>query len=380
MESVTASMADATIFTKPGAAEAVASSSTPVEGADKAPVLSMAASGPTEYKLKELAGELLPEPMLQENPGRFVIFPIQNQPMWDMYKKAEACFWTAEELDLNHDLKDWGNLTDNERHFLTHVLAFFAASDGIVNENLAMNFSTEVQISEARCFYGFQIAIENIHSEVYSLLIDTYIRDAEMKEKALNAIETIPCVKTKADWAMQWINADNASFAERVIAFAVVEGIFFSGSFCAIFWIKKRGMMPGLCTSNELISRDEGMHCDFACLMYKQMVNKLPPARVLAIIKDAVAIEQNFVSEALPVELIGMNSSLMCEYIEFCADRLLEALECPKHWGTANPFDWMTLISLQGKTNFFEKRVSEYAKAGVGVAAEEQKFCMDADF
>jgi len=383
METVTTQMADATIFEKPGAgAAATSSSSSSSDAAARAasPVLSMSASGPSEYKLKELRGELAPEPMLMENPGRFVIFPIQNQPMWDMYKKAEACFWTAEELDLNHDLKDWANLSDNERHFLTHVLAFFAASDGIVNENLAMNFSTEVQVPEARCFYGFQIAIENIHSEVYSLLIDTYIKDLVMKDKALRAIETIPCVKVKADWAMQWIDAKNASFAERVIAFAVVEGIFFSGSFCAVFWIKKRGMMPGLCTSNELISRDEGMHCDFACLMYKQMVNKLPPARVLEIITDAVNIEKHFVTEALPVELIGMNSKQMCEYIEFCADRLLESLGCPKHFLTVNPFDWMTLISLQGKTNFFEKRVSEYAKAGVGVDEADQKFCMDADF
>lgn len=335
---------------------------------------------PTTFKEQEAAGMLLPEPMLQKTLSRFVIFPIQNKPMWDMYKKAEACFWTAEELDLNYDLKDWDKLSDNERHFLTHVLAFFAASDGIVNENLALNFAAEVQTPEARCFYGFQIAMENIHSEVYSLLIDSYIRNAKTKHNALRAIETLPCVKTKAEWAMQWMDASKASFAERVVAFATVEGIFFSGSFCAIFWIKKRGMMPGLCTSNELISRDEGMHCDFACLMYKQMVNKLPPLRVLAIIQDAVSIEQDFVSKALPVELIGMNSSLMKQYITFCADRLLEALGCPKHWNTANPFDWMTLISLQGKTNFFEKRVSEYAKAGVGVDKEDQKFCIDADF
>ena len=335
---------------------------------------------PTHFKQEEAAGRLLPEPMLQETLSRFVIFPIQNKPMWDMYKRAEACFWTAEELDLTDDLQDWHKLTDNERHFLTHVLAFFAASDGIVNENLALNFLAEVQLPEARCFYGFQIAMENIHSEVYSLLIDTYIRDADAKHNALHAMEAVPCVKTKADWALQWVDAKNASFAERVVAFAVVEGIFFSGSFCAIFWLKKRGLMPGLCTSNELISRDEGMHCDFACLMYKQLVNKLPPSRVLDIVQDAVAIEQHFVTNALSVELIGMNASLMKQYIEFCADRLLLALNCDKHWGTANPFDWMTLISLQGKTNFFEKRVSEYAKAGVGVDAEEQKFCVDADF
>ena len=320
------------------------------------------------------------EPMLQNNPGRFVIFPIKNQPVWDMYKKAEACFWTAEELDLNHDLRDWGNLSDNERHFLTHVLAFFAASDGIINENLCCNFATEVHMVEARCFYGFQIAMENIHSEVYSLLIDTYIKDNTTKMQALSAIETFPCVKKKADWALRWCDAKKASFSERLVAFAAVEGIFFSGAFCAIFWVKKRGLMPGLCTSNELISRDEGLHCDFACLLYSQLVNKLPAARVTEIINAAVDIEKDFVTSALPVELIGMNSRLMCQYIEFCADRLLEALKVPKKWHTANPFEWMTLISLQGKTNFFEKRVSEYAKANVGVSAEEHTFALDCAF
>ena len=379
VEAATAAMADATIFTKPAGTAEPAAAAAAASTADLA-VKSMAVVEPTEYKKLEAAGKLAPEPMLQDNPGRFVIFPIQNQPVWDMYKKAEACFWTAEELDLNHDLKDWGNLSDNERHFLTHVLAFFAASDGIVNENLCGNFSTEVQIPEARCFYGFQIAIENIHSEVYSLLIDTYIKDNALKTKALSAIETIPCVKKKADWALQWCDANNASFGERLVAFAAVEGIFFSGSFCAVFWIKKRGMMPGLCTSNELISRDEGMHCDFACLLYSQLVNKLPAARVTEIIANAVEIEKEFVTSALPVELIGMNSGLMCQYIEFCADRLLEALGVPKKWETPNPFEWMTLISLQGKTNFFEKRVSEYAKAGVGVDEADQQFCLDADF
>ena len=266
------------------------------------------------------------EPLLQPTNDRFVVFPIRHQDMWDMYKKAEACFWTAEELDLSDDLNHWANLSDNERHFLTHVLAFFAASDGIVNENLAMNFMSEVQVAEARCFYGFQIAIENIHSEVYSLLIDTYVRDPVQKDKALRAIDTLPCVKDKAAWALQWANRDRATFAERLVAFAVVEGLFFSGSFCAIFWLKKRGLMPGLCTSNELISRDEGMHCDFACMLYGQLHNKLTQERVLEIVEDAVRIEKNFVTDALPVSLIGMNANLMSQYIEFCADRLLLAL------------------------------------------------------
>lgn len=334
----------------------------------------------SEYKLKELNGELLPEPYLIENPNRFVLFPIEEKDVWDMYKKAEASFWTAEELDLAHDLKDWDRLSDNERYFVSHVLAFFAASDGIVNENLAMNFSNEVQIPEARCFYGFQIAIENIHSEVYSLLIDTYIRDSKEKSRLLRAIDTIPCVQKKARWALQWCDSRYAAYAERCIAFAAVEGIFFSGSFCSVFWLKKRGLMPGFSFSNELISRDEGMHCDFACLMYSKLVNKLPESRIHAIVDDAVMIEKEFVRDSLPVELIGMNSTLMCQYIEFCADRLLEALGAAKMYGATNPFDWMDMISLQGKTNFFEKRVGEYAKSGVGVDAQDQVFTLEADF
>lgn len=334
----------------------------------------------TDHRRKELAGELLPEPLLQDNPGRFVLFPIQNAEVWDMYKKAEASFWTAEEIDLASDLDDWRKLNNNEKHFVSHILAFFAASDGIVNENLAANFATEVQIPEARCFYGFQIAVENIHSETYSLLIDTYIRDNKERSHLLNAIETVPCVQKKADWALQWCERENASFAERCVAFAAVEGIFFSGSFCAIFWLKKRGLMPGLCFSNELISRDEGLHCDFACLLYKQLVNKLPEERIAEIITNAVEIEKEFISDALPVELIGMNSNLMRQYIEFCADRLLVALGCSKHYGTANPFEWMEMISLQGKTNFFEKRVGEYQKAGVLGNKEDKSFDLDADF
>ncbi|KAL7543906.1 hypothetical protein ACHAWF_007481 [Thalassiosira exigua] len=334
----------------------------------------------SDHKLDELMGRHEEEPLLKENPGRFVLFPIQDPEIWQMYKKAEASFWTAEEIDLACDLKDWDSLTDNERHFVSHILAFFAASDGIVNENLAGNFATEVTSPEARCFYGFQIAVENIHSETYSLLIDTYIKDQVEKSHLLNAIETVPCVQKKARWALQWCDANHASFAERMIAFAAVEGIFFSGSFCAIFWLKKRGLMPGLCFSNELISRDEGMHCDFACLLYAKMVNKLPEERILKIVTDAVEIEKEFVVDALPVELIGMNSGLMCEYIEFCADRLLHALGCPKHYKVQNPFEWMEMISLQGKTNFFEKRVGEYAKSGVGVDKDDQVFDLDADF
>jgi ribonucleoside-diphosphate reductase subunit M2 len=297
-----------------------------------------------------------------------------------MYKKAEASFWTAEELDLAHDHKDWEKMTSNERHFVSHVLAFFAASDGIVNENLAMNFSSEMQSSEARCFYGFQIAIENIHSEVYSLLIDTYVRDPTEKTHLLNAIETVPCVQKKANWALKWCNRETASFAERIVAFAAVEGIFFSGSFCSIFWLKKRGLMPGLCFSNELISRDEGMHCDFACLIYNKLVNKLPQETIYEIVHNAGEIECEFVRDALPVELIGMNSRLMAQYIEFCADRLLVALNCAKKYNATNPFDWMDMISLQGKTNFFEKRVSEYSKSGVGVDAAQQVISFTEDF
>jgi len=321
------------------------------------------------------------EPILAENKDRFVIFPIKHNDIWDFYKKSEASFWTAEEIDLSNDTADWANkLNDNERHFIKHVLAFFAASDGIVNENLAINFLNEVQYPEARFFYGFQVMMENIHSETYSLLIDTYIKDPVEKDKLLHAVETVPCVGKKAEWALTWIN--NGSFAERLIAFAAVEGIFFSGSFCSIFWLKKRGLMPGLSFSNELISRDEGLHCDFACLLYTQHVkNKLPKEKVTKIITDAVVIEKEFVSDAIPVRLIGMNADLMCQYIEFCADRLLVALGCEKYYNAANPFDFMEMISLQGKTNFFEKRVAEYQKSGVMNNKEENNvFNLDEDF
>ncbi|MCC9135758.1 ribonucleoside-diphosphate reductase small subunit [Pontibacter silvestris] len=318
------------------------------------------------------------EPILKENPNRFVLFPIQHDEVWQMYKKAEASFWTAEEIDLGQDLKDWENLNDGERHFISHVLAFFAASDGIVNENLAVNFMNEVQIPEARCFYGFQIMMENIHSETYSLLIDTYVKKQSEKDHLFNALETVPAVGRKGEWALRWIESEN--FAERLIAFAAVEGIFFSGSFCSIFWLKKRGLMPGLTFSNELISRDEGLHCDFACLLYSMLQNKLPQERVVEIIKDAVSIEQEFVTDALPVDLIGMNAKLMSQYIEFVADRLLGELGCHKIYGSANPFDFMEMISLQGKTNFFEKRVGDYQKAGVLGDKDKNVFSLDEDF
>jgi ribonucleoside-diphosphate reductase beta chain len=322
------------------------------------------------------------EKILQENKDRFVLFPIRNDEIWKMYKKAEASFWTAEEIDLSHDQKDWERMNDNERHFVKHVLAFFAASDGIVNENLAVNFIREVQMPEARCFYGFQIMMENIHSETYSLLIDTYIKDPADKDKLFKAMETVPCVQKKAEWALRWISKKNASFAERLVAFAAVEGIFFSGSFCSIFWLKKRGLMPGLSFSNELISRDEGLHCDFACLLYNMLESKLSTERVHEIIADAVEIEKEFVSDALPVDLIGMNAKMMCQYIEFVADRLLISLGYHRLFNASNPFDFMELISLQGKTNFFEKRVAEYQKAGVMGGTKEQNhtFATDAEF
>nr|UDO47550.1 ribonucleoside-diphosphate reductase small chain [Pandoravirus massiliensis] len=394
------------------------------------------------------------EPLLRENPNRFVLFPISCPPIWEMYKKAEASFWPAEDVDLSGDMKHWDSLTGDERHFIKHVLAFFAASDGIVAENLAGRFMTEVQLPEARFFYGFQIAMENVHSvsrptlfptffcsyvivsraaaccvcargatsthththtqnlfrplvshfmcgrvyvarprtntqETYSLLIDTYVKDSVEKGYLFRAIDTMPSVKKKADWAMRWINKPGLdTFAERLVGFAAVEGIFFSGSFCAIFWLKKRGLMPGLTFSNELISRDEGLHCDFACLLYSMLVNKPPGNVPLQIITEAVEIEKEFVTESLPVALIGMNASLMCQYIEFVANRLLVALGCPKHYKATNPFPWMEMMSLDGKTNFFERRVGEYAKAGVRTTvAQDQKgaatatgFCLTAEF
>ena len=318
------------------------------------------------------------ELLLRENKDRFVILPIKYPAIWEMYKKCEASFWTAEEIDLSDDMKHWENMSQGERHFVSHVLAFFAASDGIVNENLAVNFMSEVQLPEARCFYGFQIMMENIHSETYALLIDTYVKDPAEKDRLFHAIDTVPCVGKKAEWALRWIN--NGSFAERLIAFAAVEGIFFSGSFCSIFWLKKRGLMPGLTFSNELISRDEGMHCEFACLLYKMLENKLSKEAATAIITDAVEIEKEFITEALPVNLIGMNAKLMSQYIEFVADRWLDELGYDKVYGVSNPFDFMEMISLQGKTNFFEKRVGDYQKSGVLNSPESKSFSLDEDF
>ncbi|NJB71661.1 ribonucleoside-diphosphate reductase beta chain [Saonia flava] len=323
------------------------------------------------------------EPILQENKNRFVIFPIQHHDLWEWYKKQEACIWTAEEIDLHQDLTDWNDkLSDDERYFIKHILAFFAASDGIVNENLAENFVNEVQYSEAKFFYGFQIMMENIHSETYSLLIDTYVKDEGEKDKLFKAIENFPAIKLKADWALKWI--DSPSFAERLIAFAAVEGIFFSGAFCSIFWMKKRGLLPGLTFSNELISRDEGMHCDFAVHLHNHhLVNKVPKERITEIIVDALNIEREFITESLPISLIGMNAKLMTQYLEFVTDRLLVELECEKVYNSSNPFDFMDMISLQGKTNFFEKRVSEYQKAGVlnkDKDEDSQKISFDADF
>jgi ribonucleoside-diphosphate reductase beta chain len=321
------------------------------------------------------------EPILQENKNRFVIFPIKHHDIWEWYKKMEASFWTAEEIDLSQDINDWNNkLNDEERYFIKHILAFFAASDGIVNENLAENFVNEVQYAEAKFFYGFQIMMENIHSETYSLLIDTYVKDETERDELFNALEVFPAIKKKADWALKWIESD--SFAERLIAFAAVEGIFFSGAFCSIYWLKKRGLMPGLTFSNELISRDEGVHCDFAVHLHNHhLVNKVPKARIREIIVDALNIEREFITESLPVSLIGMNAALMTQYLEFVADRLLVELGCDREYNTSNPFDFMDMISLQGKTNFFEKKVAEYQKSGVmNTDSQAQKISFDADF
>lgn len=317
------------------------------------------------------------EPILEESNSRFVIFPIQHHDIWALYKDAVAVFWTAEEVDLSNDLVDWEKLNKNEKHFISYVLAFFAASDGIVNENLVERFASEVQISEARCFYGFQIMIENIHAEMYSLLIDTYIKDTAEKNFLFQAIETIPVVKKKADWALKWISDREASFADRLVAFACVEGIFFSGSFASIFWLKKRGLMPGLTFSNELISRDEGLHCDFACLLHSHLNNKCK--FVKKIVMEAVEIEKEFLTDALPVSLIGINADSMCQYIEFVADRLLLALNEEKVYNSQNPFDFMELISLRRKANFFEMRVGEYKRAAVG-PPQAQGFSIDDNF
>jgi len=303
------------------------------------------------------------EPLLAEDANRFVMFPIKDQDIWSMYKRQVDCFWRAEEIDLSKDMASWETLNDKEKYFISMILAFFAASDGIVVENLGMRFMSEVQLAEARAFYGFQIAMENIHSEVYSLLIDTYVKEKEEKQKLFQAINNFPCIKKKADWAIKWINDKRSSFATRLIAFACVEGIFFSGAFCSIFWLKKRGKMPGLCFSNELISRDEALHTEFAILLYTKLQKQLPKKKVVDIIKESVNIEREFICEALPCRLISMNSKLMSQYIEYCADRLSVQLGCDKIYDVKCPFDFMEQISVEGKTNFFEKRVGEYALA-----------------
>lgn len=324
------------------------------------------------------------DPILTPSNDRFVLFPIRYPEFWDFYKKALSCFWTVEELDFADDLKDWVKLTDNEKHFVKYVLAFFAASDGIVNENINMNFSNEVQLPELRAIYTFQSFMESLHSESYALLIETYIKDEKEKNHLFHAIETIPIIKKKADWAMQWFSRD-APFGERIVAFSAVEGIFFSGSFCAIFWLKKRGLMiSGLGASNALISRDEGLHRDFAVMIHKhlQPENQCSPEKIQEIIRSATELEKEFICEALPVSLIGMNASSMSQYIEFVADHLLTALGVPKIYNVSNPFDWMDMLSISGsaKTNFFEHRVTEYSKAGVGVNKDDQVFTLDADF
>ena len=320
------------------------------------------------------------EPLLTPNPRRHVLFPIEHADVFAMAKKALAVFWTAEEIDLTKDLKDWEKLDANTQHFIKHVLGFFAASDGILMENLALNFQNQVQWPEARYFYANQNQMESIHSETYSLLIDTYIDDKVEKQKLLEAATTIPAIQKKADWALKWLDATKANFATRLIAFAVVEGIFFSGAFCSIFWLKKRGLMPGLTTSNEFIARDEGLHTDFACLLYGKIKNRLKKSQVHKIIKEAVVIEKNFITKALPCELIGMNAVLMSQYIEFVADRLLMQLGYPKVYEVANPFEFMERISLEGKDNFFEKKVSNYAKAAVGKTQEQMSFSMEEEF
>jgi ribonucleotide reductase beta subunit family protein with ferritin-like domain len=323
------------------------------------------------------------EPLMNEDNKRYNLFPIEEDDIWQMYKKAVASFWTVEEVDLSKDLNDWPKLSRDEQHFIENVLAFFAGSDGIVLENLAQRFMNDIKVPEATCFYGFQIAIENIHSEMYSLLIDTYIKDHAKKEKLFNAIDTIPSVGEKAKWALKWINDTESNYATRLVAFAAVEGILFSGSFCAIFWLKKRGLMPGLTSSNELISRDEGLHTEFAVLMYNKLRNKLSQETIYTIICESVEIEKKFIIDSIPCRLIGMNSGMMSQYIEFVADRLLTQLGYEKKYNQKNPFDFMEMISLEGKTNFFEKRVMDYSKANVGVSGNKtvsRKLVLNADF
>ena len=333
-----------------------------------------------EKPVQETPPPPMPEPILRASEDRFVIFPIKHQDVWAKYKQHMAVFWTPEEIDLSKDMAHWEKLSDNERHFIKHILGFFAGSDGIVMENLASRFMREIQIPEAKFFYSCQNLMEAVHSETYSLLIDTYITDKEEKARILGAIQTIPAVKKKADWAMTWIESPDADFATRLLGFAAVEGIFFSGAFCAIFWLKQRGIMPGLTLSNEFIARDEGIHTDFACMLYGKIVNRLPKQKVHKIIREAVKIEKHFITKALPCELIGMNADMMCQYIEFVADRLLLQLGYPKVWRSVNPFSFMENISLENKDNFFEKRVSTYAKASVGKDRAEMTFATNAEF
>lgn len=320
------------------------------------------------------------EPLLQVNPHRFVIFPIQHKDLWAKYKEHVSVFWRPEEVDLAKDMKDWGTLNDGERHFIKRVLGFFAGSDGIIMENLGQRFMNEVHVPEAKFFYGVQLMMETVHSEMYSLLIDTYVDDRAEKLDILRSIQTVPCIQRKAEWALQWISSEEADFPTRLMAFAAIEGVFFSGAFCSIFWLKQRGLMPGLTASNEFISRDEGLHTDFACLLYSKCRHRLPVEKAHRLMREAVAIEKEFIMEALPCALIGMSAPRMGEYIEFVADRLLVSLGYPKAWDTANPFPWMERISLEGKDNFFEKRVTNYALAGVGQDAAKMQFALDEEF
>ena len=317
------------------------------------------------------------EPLLAPDHNRFVMFPIQHQDVWEMYKKQVDCFWRAEEIDLSKDYKDWETLNADEKYFISMILAFFAASDGIVTENLASRFMNEIQLSEARAFYGFQIAMENIHSHTYSLLIDTYMKDSAEKDKLFHAIDNFECIKKKADWSQKWIHDNRSSFATRLVAFACVEGIFFSGAFCSIFWLKKRGLMPGLTFSNELISRDEALHCEFAVLLFHKLQKKTDKARVYEIIREAVEIETEFICKALPCNLIGMNADLMTQYIKFVADRLVVQLGFKKIYNATNSFDFMEMISLEGKTNFFERKISEYSLAN---KKKDETFEINEDF
>jgi len=365
--------------TKPSRKSSMAETMPPLALSEPATVATVAAITVSTVAAIAPIAKLI-EPLLDPNEDRFVIFPIRHPDLWSKYKQHMAVFWTPEEIDLSKDVKDWERLTDNERHFIKHILGFFAGSDGIVMENLATRFTREVQWPEAKYFYACQNLMEAVHSESYALLIDTYIKDPQEKSDILRAISTIPCVEKKAKWALEWIDNDEADFGTRLIGFAAVEGIFFSGAFCAIFWLKQRGIMPGLTLSNEFIARDEGLHTDFACLLYSKLLNRLPKQRVHKILREAVRIEKHFITKALPCELIGMNAELMKQYIEFVADRLSLQLGYPKIYSAKNPFDFMERISLENKDNFFEKRVSTYAKAAVGKSKEDMVFSTDATF